>query len=94
MSKERMQVYLEKLRSMTKDIEDKLQNENIDVTEPSKKIELGSLHPITQIIDEVKEIFLGMGYEIADGPEVEKAIYNFDKLTSTSMITLANIEKP
>ena len=60
----------------------KLQNENIDVTEPSKKINLGSLHPITQIIDEVKEIFLGMGYQIADGPEVEKAVYNFDKLNT------------
>ena len=46
----------------------KLETENIDVTEPSKKIDLGSLHPITQIIDEVEEIFLGMGYEIADGP--------------------------
>ena len=60
----------------------KLQTENIDVTEPSKKISLGSLHPITQIIDEVSEIFLGMGYEIADGPEVEKSIYNFDKLNT------------
>ena len=60
----------------------KIQTENIDVTEPSKKIDLGSLHPITQIIDEVSEIFLGMGYEIADGPEVEKAIYNFDKLNT------------
>ena len=65
-----------------KELLEKLQNENIDVTEPSKKIKLGSLHPITQIIDEVKEIFLGMGYEIADGPEVEKAIYNFDKLNT------------
>lgn len=60
----------------------KLENENIDVTEPSKKVNLGSLHPITQIIDEVEEIFLGMGYQIADGPEVEKAIYNFDKLNT------------
>ena len=60
----------------------KIKTENIDVTEPSKKIDLGSLHPITQIIDEVSEIFLGMGYEIADGPEVEKAIYNFDKLNT------------
>ena len=60
----------------------KLETENIDVTEPSKKVNLGSLHPITQIIDEVSEIFLGMGYEIADGPEVEKAIYNFDKLNT------------
>lgn len=60
----------------------KLETENIDVTEPSKKVTLGSLHPITQIINEVEEIFLGMGYEIADGPEVEKAIYNFDKLNT------------
>ena len=60
----------------------RLENENIDVTEPSKKTNLGSLHPITKIINEVEEIFLGMGYEIADGPEVEKAIYNFDKLNT------------
>ncbi len=60
----------------------KLKTENIDVTEPSKKINLGSLHPITQIIDEVSEVFLGMGYKIADGPEVEKSIYNFDKLNT------------
>ncbi len=60
----------------------RLENETIDVTEPSKKVVLGSLHPITKIIKEVEEIFLGMGYEIADGPEVEKAIYNFDKLNT------------
>ena len=64
------------------ELKKKLENENIDVTEPSKKIKLGSLHPITQIIEEVEEIFLGMGYQIADGPEVEKAIYNFDKLNT------------
>ncbi len=64
------------------ELQRKLETENIDVTEPSKKINLGSLHPITQIIQEVEEIFLGMGYEIADGPEVEKAIYNFDKLNT------------
>lgn len=65
-----------------KELEKKLETENIDVTEPSKKTNLGSLHPITQIVDEVEEIFLGMGYQIADGPEVEKAIYNFDKLNT------------
>lgn len=65
-----------------RELEKKLESENIDVTEPSKKLNLGSLHPITQIIQEVEEIFLGMGYEIADGPEVEKAIYNFDKLNT------------
>lgn len=65
-----------------KELEKKLETENIDVTEPSKRVNLGSLHPITQIIEEVEEIFLGMGYQIADGPEVEKAIYNFDKLNT------------
>lgn len=64
------------------EIEKKLQEENIDVTMPSKKVELGSIHPITQIINDVKEIFIGMGYEIADGPEVELATYNFDKLNT------------
>ena len=66
----------------SQELQKKLETENIDVTEPSKKIHLGSLHPITQIIEEVEEIFLGMGYEIADGPEVEKATYNFDKLNT------------
>ncbi len=64
------------------EIEKKLLTENIDVTMPSKKQKIGSLHPIMQIISEVEEIFLGMGYKIADGPEVEKAIYNFDKLNT------------
>ena len=64
------------------ELEKRLQTENIDVTEPGKRVKLGSIHPITQIINEVEDIFLGMGYEIADGPEVEKTIYNFDKLNT------------
>ncbi len=63
-------------------LEQRLQKEKIDVTMPGKNIELGSSHPITQVIQEVEEIFLGMGYSIADGPEVETAIYNFDKLNT------------
>ena len=65
-----------------KELEKRLETENIDVTEPSKKVNLGSLHPITQVIQEVEEIFLGMGYEIADGPEVETCHYNFDQLNT------------
>ena len=65
-----------------KELMAKLEKENIDITMPSKKIELGSAHPITQIINEVEEIFLGMGYEIADGPEIEKTFYNFDQLNA------------
>lgn len=64
------------------ELENKLKTEKIDVTEPSKKTKLGSLHPITQVIKEVEEIFLGMGYSISEGPEVEKAEYNFDKLNT------------
>ena len=64
------------------ELEKRLQTENIDVTEPGKRVKLGSIHPITQIINEVEDIFLGMGYEIADGPEIEKTIYNFDKLNT------------
>ena len=65
-----------------KQIGERLQQEKIDITMPSKKIELGTTHPIHKIIDEVKEIFLGMGYQIADGPEVETAFYNFDQLNT------------
>ena len=68
----------------TQELEEKLETENIDVTEPSKRIRLGSVHPITQIIDEVKEVFLGMGYQVADGPEVETSHYNFDQLNTPS----------
>ena len=63
-------------------IEERLATENIDVTEPSKKMMLGSVHPITQVVNDVKDIFIGMGYQIADGPEVELATYNFDKLNT------------
>lgn len=77
------ELFTEKEETFKKqELEKRLLTEKIDITEPSKKIELGSLHPITQIIKEVEEIFLGMGYKIADGPEVEKAIYNFDKLNT------------
>ena len=65
-----------------KAIEEKLATENIDVTMPSKKIDLGSVHPITQVINDVKDIFIGMGYQIADGPEIELSTYNFDKLNT------------
>ena len=63
-------------------IKEKMAKEKIDITIPSKKTVLGSCHPITQIINEVEDIFLGMGYEIADGPEVETCFYNFDQLNA------------
>lgn len=64
------------------ELEEKLKDEKLDVTMPSKKIEIGSVHPITKINQEIEEIFIGLGYEIADGPEIELAQYNFDKLNT------------
>ena len=58
----------------------KLKEETIDVTMPGKVRQLGHRHPMTLVIDNIKDIFIGMGYEIAEGPEVEKAYYNFEAL--------------
>ena len=63
-------------------LEQRLEREKIDVTMPSKNIDAGSVHPITQIIEEVKEVFLGMGYQVVDGPEIEKTYYVFDQLNT------------
>ena len=62
--------------------EAKLQSEVIDVTMPGKVFNVGKKHPITQIIDEVSEIFMGMGFSIAEGPEVETVENNFDALNA------------
>ncbi|MFR5683893.1 MAG: phenylalanine--tRNA ligase subunit alpha [Clostridia bacterium] len=64
------------------ELEEKLKTEKIDITMPSNKESIGSIHPITQIINDIKEIFIGLGYEIAEGPEIELATYNFDKLNT------------
>ena len=58
----------------------RLQAETIDVTIPGKKPEIGHTHPLSIVLDEVKEIFLGMGFDIAEGPEVEWDYYNFEAL--------------
>ena len=58
----------------------RLLEEKIDVTAPSKRRKLGSKHPLTIVLDEIKEIFIGMGFDIAQGPEVEWDYYNFEAL--------------
>ncbi|MFR1517388.1 MAG: phenylalanine--tRNA ligase subunit alpha [Clostridia bacterium] len=58
----------------------KLEREAVDVTMPGTARKVGALHPINQISDEMKDLFIGMGYEIADGPEVEFDYYNFEAL--------------
>lgn len=63
-----------------KDLEKRLRSENIDVTMPGKKKELGNKHPISKVLHEIEDIFIGMGFTIVEGPEIEKAYYNFDAL--------------
>ena len=58
----------------------KLSAETIDVTMPGKKPPMGHKHPLSIVIDEITAIFMGMGYEIAEGPEVELDYYNFEAL--------------
>ena len=58
----------------------KLESETVDVTLPGEISTLGHKHPMYNVLDQIKDIFIGMGFEILDGPEVEKAEYNFTKL--------------
>ena len=62
--------------------EKQLASEVIDVTMPGKVFTVGKKHPITQIIDEVSEIFMGLGFSIAEGPEVETIENNIDALNA------------
>ena len=60
----------------------RLQKETIDVTMPGKRRPLGKKHPLSIVLDEIKEIFIGMGFQIAQGPEVELDYYNFEALNT------------
>lgn len=59
---------------------EQLKAEKLDVTLPGKKPALGAKHPLTIVLDEIKEIFVGMGFDIVEGPEVETDYYNFEAL--------------
>ncbi|MDY3984073.1 phenylalanine--tRNA ligase subunit alpha [Dysosmobacter sp.] len=60
----------------------KLEAETVDVTIPGKEVEIGHKHPMYTALDEFKEIFINMGFEIFDGPEIEQEDYNFTKLNT------------
>ncbi len=57
-----------------------LAKEFVDVTLPGRPSWIGNKHPLTQIIDEIREIFFGLGFSVAEGPDVELEYYNFDAL--------------
>ena len=61
-------------------LEAKLAAEAIDVTIPGETVAVGHQHPMNQVLQEIKDIFVGMGYTVVDGPEVEFASYNFTRL--------------
>lgn len=58
----------------------RLKEEKLDVTLPGKPLKVGKLHPYNAVLNEIEEIFLGMGFDIAEGPEVEYDYYNFEAL--------------
>lgn len=66
-----------KKKLIAKEQELKMLKETIDVTMPGKPCACGHKHPMSIVIDEITNIFMGMGYEIAEGPEIEKDYYNF-----------------
>ena len=61
-------------------LEAKLAEEALDVTIPGDQIKLGHQHPMNMVLQEIKDIFVGLGYQVIDGPEVELASYNFTRL--------------
>ena len=61
-------------------LEQKLAAEALDVTIPGTPVVMGHEHPMNQVLQEIKNIFVGLGYQIVDGPEVELADYNFTRL--------------
>ena len=69
---------LKKIKKL--ELDKQLTNEKIDVTLPGTRRFLGHKHPLSIVLDEVKDIFIGMGFDVVDGPEVEKDYYNFEAL--------------
>ncbi|RNB90342.1 phenylalanine--tRNA ligase subunit alpha [Brevibacillus fluminis] len=58
----------------------KLASEQIDVTLPGRPVPVGTMHPLSRVIEEAEDIFIGLGFEVAEGPEVELDHYNFEML--------------
>src|SRR5690625_3915635 len=61
-------------------LEAQLKEETIDVTLPGRPVNVGGPHLLTQVIEEIEDLFIGMGYEVREGPEVEKDYFNFEAL--------------
>ncbi len=64
----------------TKELDMKLRNEKIDISLPGLPLQVGRKHPISMVTEEIKDIFMGMGFSVAEGPEIESDYYNFEAL--------------
>jgi phenylalanyl-tRNA synthetase alpha chain len=78
-------IFNEKYESLKQEIEtkklnEKLENERIDITLPATKIEIGAPNILEKIVEEVEELLISMGYDVEDGPELEEDKYNFELL--------------
>ena len=80
--REEIEVALEDRNRQVKEVQKarQLAAENLDITLPGARFNLGKLHPLTQVLEEMENIFLGLGFSIAEGPEVELDYYNFEAL--------------
>lgn len=63
-----------------KQLEEKLQKESIDITLPGTKVKRGSKHPVNRVIEEIEDLFVSMGYDVVEGPELETDEYCFERL--------------
>lgn len=74
----RLDETLDRVRDASK--RERLERERIDVTLPGRRTPRGTKHPITLVIEEISDIFSGLGFQVAEGPEVELDFYNFEAL--------------
>ena len=73
-----LEEHAEKLEQQA--IAEQLASESIDVTLPGRTVRIGNRHPLSRVVEEIEDLFMGMGYEVAEGPEVERDYYNFEAL--------------
>ena len=61
-------------------VQEKIASETIDITLPGRPVSTGNHHPLTRVVEEIEDLFIGMGYTVEEGPEVENDYYNFEAL--------------
>ena len=78
----------EKSRLEQEALNKRLEQEAIDISLPATKVPVGAPHILEKVIEEVEEVFLSMGYDVVDGPEIEEDKYNFEMLKRCSRYIL------